>query len=160
MSLSVLAVIASLLYETQILSHVTRRLVDGIGARAQGADPFVVVIESVESGPRLQSGAGDPAELDRYFLAPPPRTFVALSSAYGPSGELFVGAILDGFGVSPRISWTPIEFARPVILAAPPNAAGALFACLPGPTLDQGPLRLLAIVDYGYVDGCQVLGLC
>lgn len=151
-------VVLFLLAETQLLSHITKRVVERIGLSNAGSETVVVVIECGENDPPTQSAGA--LEIDDFVLAPPPRRFVALSDGYKTLGGLVMGAILDDWGgASPKISLTQVTPDQLVTLAAPPNAVGLLFASLPSPAASSGGLQLLKIRDYGCVDDCRVIGL-
>lgn len=147
-----------LLAQTQLLSHITKRLVDRIGLRDAGGEPVVVVIECGENVPEAHPASA--LDVGDLILSPPPRRFVALSAGYETPGELFVGIILDGWGgASPMISFASVTLDQPVTLAAPPNAVGVLFAFLPKPAASSEQLRLMKIVDCVSVEDHQVVCL-
>lgn len=143
-----------LLNQTQVVSHVTKRVVDnfGHGPQEAGGPTVVVAINQLPPYPYRPAPEVDPAD---WLVVPPPASFVLLTD--NPAETCVMGVVLDGVnGRSPAISWTQIAWNTPVSVALPGNSLGAFFGIVDG---ERGSLTLRRIDSFAPVDGHEVLAL-
>lgn len=159
--IDLLALACSFLSHTQLLSHVTKRLVDSFG-NAPTTSPTVVQT-AIPHSSAIESDCDHQTPLERtepdsssLVVAPPPERFIPLLQERMPSsGRLVVGAIVDD-GL-PYISWALVQPELPSIFAGPESVVGLLFAVLPESAATD--LQLLQARDCGAVDGYRVVVL-
>lgn len=143
-----------LLNQTQILSHVTKRVVDSFGGDSERTQsgPVVVVINQMPDYPYRLSPGIDPAD---WLVVPPPPRFVLLADS--PDETCVMGVVLDGVdGGDPAISWTRIAWNSPVSIELPGNALGAFFGVIDN---SSRSLTMRRIDEFDPVQGHQVLAL-
>lgn len=143
-----------LLNQTQILSHVTKRVVEDFGRDPgqAGHRTVVVPIDQVPAYPYAPPRGIDPAD---WLVIPPPSGFVLLSD--NPDETCVMGVVLDGVdGGSPHISWMRIDWNTPVSVSLPVNALGAFFGIVNGAS---GSLTLRRVDEFVPYDGYEVLAL-
>jgi hypothetical protein len=148
------ALLCAFVNKSEVLSHVTQRVVDGIRARPDTAVgvPVVVVIDHLPPVPNAEIIGIDPADWLR--VPPPSRFMVYADDMYS---ICLIGVFLDAVGAAPAvISWMPLDWDTPVEIELPGNALGAFFA-----TLDYAAdsLSVRRVDWFGAVDGYEILSL-
>lgn len=153
-SASMLSFLYAFITKSQILSHVTRRVVDGIGkAPEKSANmPIVVVIEQLPPLPGPTMIDIDPTD---WLIIPPPNRFMVYADNLCDTCVL--GVFIEGIGTDPpAVSWIQIDWDRPVSMDLPANALGAFFAVLDYAT---DSISIRQIDWFGAVDGYEILAL-
>jgi hypothetical protein len=144
--------------QSQILSHVTRRLVDGVGAQSNSGNSDHCVVIELRSIPSLGWTetllVSAPGVIDRLYVAPAPERVLVLRSDDDESGTLFVGVMLDG--IVPALSWVSIREEVELVLDVPVNAVGVMLGLLTD-TFGGPELKLLEVQNVGDIYGCRVL---
>jgi hypothetical protein len=155
-----------LLNQTQVLSHVTKRVVESFGRGPAGHDdtPVVVVINQMPAYPYNPApgtspapGLGPASRIDPadWLLVPPPARFMLLGD--DPEETCVMGVVLDSVDdASPAISWTRVAWDTPVSLTLPDNSLAVLFAVVDGATQS---MTMRQVDSFAPVDGHQVLAL-
>lgn len=133
-----------LLTQSQVISHITRRILESSG-------PAVVVVVNTVPGCALPE-SDHSFLLGDYCLSPTPERFILLGDP--APGSVFLGALIDG--ESPKVSWSPIAVGDEVILLRSNLAVGLVFGRFSGPS-GQERMELARIRDFGLVSGCRVL---
>jgi len=148
------ALLCAFVSKSDVLSHVTQRVVDGIRARPDAGVPVVVVFDDIPAVSSLETASIDPAD---WLRIPPPSRFMVYADADDMYGKCLIGVFLDSIGVAPAvISWLPVDWDSRVEMELPANALGAFFAVLDYMT-DSLSLRR---VDWsGAIDGYEILSL-
>lgn len=152
------ASMGSLLYafinKSQVLSHVTRRVVEGIGKTPERSAnmPVVVVVEQLPALPATTMIGIDPTS---WLRIPPPNRFMVYAD--NMCDTCVLGVFLEGIGTdSPAISWIQIDWDSPVSMDLPSNALGAFFAVL---DYVADSLSIRRVDWFGAVEGYEILAL-
>lgn len=144
------------LTQTQILSHVTKRIVDYFADRLtapQTADAPLVLNLEVTRDITPVRGTEVASEVDQILLSPMPRSFIVFSPA-NERIELLVGLLLDGD--SPRIAWVPINSDQLIEVEASLLPVGAVFGAIS--TAPETPsFEFLRVDDIGTLDSVRIL---
>jgi hypothetical protein len=138
---ALLAALDYLLSRTQVLSHLTRRLMRDPG-------PFVVLLPDVSMVDTRQH-----FDFDRNLLSPIPATLMLIDGSEETNVPIF-GMIMDAWDTRPTVSWIASGYDRTVRVTAPPNAVGmVVYRLVDGPSSELLPAALDAV---GMEDGTQV----
>jgi hypothetical protein len=115
----------ALLDKSEVLSHITERVVDRFGRRsAEDPGTLVTVINQMPDYPGSVSREFNLAD---WLVVPPPDKFVMLSGR--TIRTCVMGALLDGvIGDPPAILWEKVQLDTPVRAEFPARALGAFFA--------------------------------
>lgn len=149
-----MALLCAFLNKSNVLSHVTKRVVDGIGAKRNNSSgvPVVVVIDHIPAITGEETIDIDPVDWLR--IPPPSRFMVYADDMYG---TCVIGVFLDALNAAPPvISWMAIDWDSPVSMELPENALGAFFAVLDYAT---DSLSVRRVDWFGAVDGFEILAL-
>jgi hypothetical protein len=143
------------LNQTQIASHITKRVVDNFGTGAEdpvGHEPVVTDVPQLPAGPHNQVPVVNPAD---WLVVPPPAKFVLLGDS--PREVCVMGVVLDAVnGNRPAISWVSVRWNSPVSVLLPDNALGAFFGIVDAAARS---LTLRRVDFYSQVNGHSVLAL-
>ena len=153
-SASMCSLLGAFLNKSELLSHVTQRVVDGFGKGAENSanTPVVVVIEQLPSPSDTTMPGIDPTD---WLRIPPPNRFMVYAD--NMDCHCMVGVFLEGIGTDPpAISWIQIDWDSPVSVDLPSNALGAFFAVL---NFASGSLSIRRVDWCGAIDGYELLTL-
>lgn len=148
------ALLCAFVNKSDVLSHVTQRVVDGIRARPDTAVgvPVVVVMDHIPAVPSAETVGIDPAD---WLRVPPPSRFMVYADDMYDT--CLIGVFLDAIDAAPAvISWMPVDWDSPVEMELPANALGAFFAVLDYVT---DSLSVRRVDWFGAVDGYEILSL-
>jgi hypothetical protein len=117
--------LGALLNKSQVLSHITRRVIDRFGrGSAEDQGTMVTVINQM---PDYSGSASREFNLADWLVVPPPDRFVMLSGM--TTRTCVIGVLLDGvIGDPPAILWEKVPLDTPVKVEFPTRALGAFFA--------------------------------
>ncbi len=148
------ALLCAFINKTEVLSHVTQRVVNSIGTGPDKSSrvPVVVVIDHIPPAPPGGAIGIDPAD---WLRVPPPSRFMMYADDMYDT--CLIGVFLDVVDAAPPvISWIAIDWDSPVSLELPANALGAFFAVLDYAT---DSLSVRRVDWFGAVDGFEILAL-
>jgi hypothetical protein len=142
-----LAALDYLLRRTELLSHLTHRVLARDRARPP---PFVVILP--EPPPPTPD---PPPSFDRGLVVPIPGRLMVLDAS-GEGGLPVLGVVMDATAGGSRgaVSWIPTEFDRPIEMDAPASALALVICRVPG--VPGAQLRLGTVEAAGVVSGVQV----
>jgi hypothetical protein len=117
--------LGALLDKSQVLSHITKRVVDRFGrGSAEDQGTMVTVINQM---PDYLGNASREFNLADWLVVPPPDRFVMLSGR--TIRTCVMGILLDGIvGDPPSILWKRVQLDTPVKAEFPARALGTFFA--------------------------------
>lgn len=145
--------LGALLNKSQVLSHITQRVVDRFG-RGSGEDRGTI-ITIINQMPDYPGRASREFNLADWLVVPPPDRFVMLS---GKTTRICVmGVLLDGtIGDPPAILWERVQLDTPVRTEFPDHALGTFFAEI---DTDAGTLNVRQVEEHRREKGHRVFVL-
>lgn len=117
--------LGALLDKSQVLSHITKRVIDRFGRESsQDKGAMVTVINQM---PDYPGSASREFNLADWLVVPPPDRFVMLSGR--TTRTCVMGVLLDGvIGAPPAILWEKVQLDTPIKAEFPARALGTFFA--------------------------------
>jgi hypothetical protein len=148
-----LSFLGSLLAQTQLVSHITKRLVDDFFDSRQPPETTLVTAVVIRDQDWDGPDAASVDLLEELLVCPVPPKFMLVGDADGYWDRIALGVLLDG--ETPRISWTQVALLTPIEFSSPPNALAFIVAEVPGDA--GGSLELLGLSSQGVVDGFEIV---
>ena len=137
---SLAAGLGYLISETQILSHITQRLILGRSAPDERPRPSPVMTEIRPREPRWS----DP--VTRRLVTPPPNRLMIFDDDQRGSVPV-VAVVFDEGPHNGAVSWLVSSYETPIDLSLPPNALAILFAKLTSDRLTLADFRFTGTLD-------------
>ena len=147
------ALLGAFLNKSQVLSHITQRVVDSF--RYGSAGNQVTIVTVINQMPDYQHGASREFNLADWLVVPPPDRFVMLSGQ--TTKPCVMGVLLDGLvSDPPAILWRRVQLDTPVKADLPARALGTFFAEI---DTTAGTLNVRQVEEHGRENGHRVFAL-
>lgn len=151
--LAPVVLLGALLTKSDLLSHITKRVVDTFGGEpAENRGTFVTVINRLPDYPVSPPPEFDPTD---WMVTPPPDRFVMLSGMV--ARPCVMGVMMDGvIGDPPAIRWDRVPLDTPVTVELSDCDLGTFFAEIVPAT---GTLNVRQVKEYDRSHGHRVFAL-
>ena len=142
-----------LLNKSEVLSHITRRVIERFGRGSAEDQGRIVTI--INQTPDYPGNASREFNLADWLVVPAPDRFVMLSGT--TTRTCVMGVLLDGvMGDPPAILWERIQIDTPVMVELPDRALGTFFAEI---DTAAGTLNVRQVEEHRRENGHQVFAL-
>ncbi|BAL90384.1 hypothetical protein AMIS_51640 [Actinoplanes missouriensis 431] len=148
----ILIALTWMLGQTQILSHITKRLLDRYSPPRAGRFPQVEEPLPARRSPPAAAGA---ARIMDQLIVPPPGRLLFVRERPGPSRPLLAIVLADRAGGG-RVRWILVQFDVPIDISLPENAIALLPLLMRIDGSGQARIEPHGYAYTGTVDGYQV----